>query len=256
MKRLILATATTFFVAACGSAASAGTTQASPSPSGANAFRGGAAGQLVQINPQTLIISGPNGDTTITYTSSTTVTKTRTAALTDITLGSCVAITGRKDVSGAVTATAVRLSPKPASGCAAPRVAPSPGPGASPRPSFSPRPGAANLAVVAGEVTGVSGTSVTVLSLTGTSQTITVPAAATVITTSAASLTDLQTGQCLSAAGPRDASGNVQANSLTITPAGPSGTCATRVGRGGGGGLGGGGLGGGGGGGLAPPSGA
>lgn len=59
---------------------------------------------------------------------------------------------------------------------------------------------------------------------------------------------DLQTGECLSATGSKDAAGNVQATSLAITPAGPSGTCTSRLGGGGRGGFGGGGFG--------PPAGA
>jgi len=272
MKRLIpiLATATTFFVAACGNAATAGTAATSPSP-GARAGaanRGGAAGQLVQINPQMLIITGPSGDTTISYTAATTVSRTSNGGLADIAVGTCVVATGRKDANGAITATSVRVSPKPTGGCAAPAGGPGFGPGASPRPSFSPRPsstprpsGFANLSIVAGEVTAVSGSAVTVLSATGatgttgtTSQTISVPSAATVTKTGTASLSDLQTGQCLTAVGPKDSSGNVQASSLVISPAGPSGTCNTRVGRGGGGGFGGFGGGGGSGapGGVAP----
>jgi hypothetical protein len=37
----------------------------------------------------------------------------------------------------------------------------------------------------------------------------------------------LRAGECLRANGPRDPAGVVQATSITISPAGPSGTCAT-----------------------------
>jgi hypothetical protein len=238
---LILAASTVGLVAvACGSAATAANT-ASPSPSagrgGAAQFRNGASGQLVQLNGQTLILTGPSGDLTVTFSGTTTFTRTSTAVLADIVPGVCITATGQKDSTGLLTATTVRLSPKTASGCAAAgRFGPnaSPPAGASPRPTPSGQPA---MAFVSGEVTGAAGISITVLTTTSGSQTITVPTTAAVTTTFVAASTDLRTGECLLATGARDAAGNVQATSITITPAGPSGTCVTGFGgRGGGGG--------------------
>ena len=221
--------AAAFMLAACGSAASAAKT--SPSPSGANAFRNGASGQLVQVNGQTLILTGPNGDTTVTVTATTTYTKTSIAALGDIIKGTCIVANGQKDpTSGAVTATNVRISPKAAAGCATPGFGPGTNPGATPPANTTPRPtpsGQANLAFVTGEVTAVSGPSVTVKAAAGSSQTFTVASAATITDTADVTAAALQNGQCLRANGTRDAAGNVQATSVTITPAGPSGTCTT-----------------------------
>ena len=219
-----------FMLAACGSGASAAKT--SPSPSAGNAFRNGASGQLVQINGQTLILTGPNGDTTVTVTATTTYTKTLVASLADITKGACIAANGQKDpTSGAITVTNVRISPKSAAGCAArsfaPGATPVPPVNATPRPSPS---GQANAAFVTGEVTAASGTSVTVKTDTTSSQKITVAAAATITDTAEVTPAALQNGQCLRANGPRDSTGNVQATSITITPAGPSGTCTTGTG--------------------------
>jgi hypothetical protein len=227
-------------LAACGSPASAAKT--SPSPSGNNALRNGASGQLVQVSGETLIITGPNGDTTVTVAASTTYTKTSIATLADILKGTCIVANGQKDpTSGAVTATNVRLSPKTASACAAPSFGPGAGPGATPPAGASPRPtpsGQANAAFVAGEVTAVSGTSVTVKTAASGNQTISVAAAATITATADVTIAALQNGQCLRANGTTDAAGNVQATSVTITPAGPSGTCT--AGGGGRGGFGGG----------------
>ena len=135
-----------------------------------------------------------------------------------------------KDTTGLITATTVRLAPKGAAGCTAGGFTTGPAAGASPRPSPSPRPtpsGQANLSIVSGEVTAVSGTSITVLSPTNISQTIAVPTTAAVTLSSSATAAALQVGQCLRAAGPIDATGTVQATALTITPAGASGTCST-----------------------------
>lgn len=236
-RSLPLVAVAAFVLAACGSPASAAKT--SPSPSGGNAFRNGASGQLVQVNGQTLILSGPNGDTTVTVTATTTYTKTSIATLADITKGSCIVANGQKDAaSGAITATNVRVSPKTATGCAVRPFAPGATPGATPPADATPRPSPSaqpNAAFVTGEVTAASGTSVTVKTAAGNSQTITVASAATITDTADVTAAALQNGQCVRANGARDAAGNVQATSVTITPAGPSGTCTTGGGFGRGG---------------------
>jgi len=245
MKRSMVLVAVMLGVvaAACGSAATASNgASTSPSPGrGGAQFRNGAAGQLVQINGQTLIVTGPSGDLTVTTSTSTTFTRTSTAVLADIVPGLCILATGQKDSTGILTATTVRLSPKGANGCtAAGRFGPnaSPPAGASP-PQTSPRPtpsGLPPMAFVSGEVTAATGISITVLTTASGSQTITVPTTAAVTTTVVASASDLRIGECLRATGARDSAGNVQATTITITPAGPSGTCVTGFGGGGGGG--------------------
>ena len=90
------------------------------------------------------------------------------------------------------------------------------------------------MAFVSGEVTGAAGISITVLTTTAGSQTITVPTTAAVTTTVVSSAADLRTGECVRATGAPDSTGNVLATSITITPAGPSGTCVTGFGGGGG----------------------
>jgi hypothetical protein len=194
----------------------------------------------VQVNGQALILTAPTGDVTVTVSTTTTFTRTSTAVLADIVPGVCILATGQKDAAGALTATTVRLSPKVSGGCAAAgRFGPnaSPPAGALPRPTPSGQPA---IALVSGEVTAAKGISITVLTTTSGSQTITVPTIAAVTTTVVAAATDLRTGECLRATGARDAAGTVQATSITITPAGPSGTCVTGLGGGGFGGRGGG----------------
>ncbi|MGH7762684.1 MAG: hypothetical protein ACREOY_14915 [Candidatus Dormibacteraceae bacterium] len=245
MNRALVVTVAAIGLAAvaCGSPATAANT-ASPSPSsgrgGAQFRNNGASGQLVQVNGQTLILTGPSGDLTVSYSATTTFTRTSTAVLADIVPGVCILATGQKDAAGALTATTVRLSPKPAAGCAAAgRIGPntSPPAGATPRPTASGQPA---MAFISGEVSAAAGISITVLTTTSGSQTITVPTTAAVTTTVVAAPTDLRTGECLRATGARDAAGSVQATTITIMPAGPSGTCVTRIGGGGFGGRGGG----------------
>ena len=232
MKRTLMvmfATASVLAVAACGGASAAGSST-SPSPGGGGQARNGAAGQLVQINGPTLILTAAAGDVTVTYTNTTTFTKTSAAVLADVVPGQCLVASGQTDSAGILTATTVRLSPKSSTGCGAGGQL---GPNASPRASASPRPtpsGPPQMPFVAGEVTHASGTSITVLTAASGSEVINVPTTAAVTRTSAASSTDLQTGECLRANGTRDSAGAVQATTIAITPAGPSGTCATGAG--------------------------
>jgi hypothetical protein len=78
-----------------------------------------AQGQLVQVNGQTLILTGTSGDITVTFGGTTSFNRTSTAVLADIVPGICVVATGPKDAAGALTAMTVRLSPKLSSGCGA-----------------------------------------------------------------------------------------------------------------------------------------
>lgn len=232
MNRMIvvIGVAAVVGVAACGSGAKAANSSASPTPDRGTVNRNGAAGQLVQINGQTLILTGAAGDITVTFSGTTTFTRMSTAVLADIVPGLCMVATGQKDSAGALSAMTVRLSPKLSSGCGSGQfVPPNQSPGGSPRPVPSGQPAAA---FVSGEVTAATGTSITVLTGASGTQTITVPTTANVTRTSSAAATDLRTGECLRANGARDSAGAVAATSITITPAGPSGTCATGLGGG------------------------
>jgi hypothetical protein len=225
---VLLAVVAVVGVAACGGSARAAGSTASPTPDRTGQARNGAAGQLVQINGQSLILTGATGDITVTFSGTTSFTRTSTAVLADVVPGVCVVATGQKDAAGALTAMTVRLSPKVSSGCGAGQVGPNqPAAGSSPRPTPSGQPA---MAFVSGEVTAASGVSITVLTAAGGAQTITVPTTASVTRTSSASSTELRAGECLRANGARDSAGTVAATSITITPAGPSGTCATGFG--------------------------
>jgi hypothetical protein len=226
-------------LAGCGTASASGSA-AKPSPSPSARVRNGAQGELVQIKGTTLVLNATAGDVTVSYDTTTTFVKTSTGTFADIVKGKCVVATGQKDAAGAVTASAVRLTDKVNGACSlgqggpggpggGPGVGASPNPARSPRPNASPRP--ANLAFVAGEVTAVAGTTVTVNSATGGSQTVTVPTTVQVSRSAVAAATDLALHQCIAANGPRDAAGIVAARTVQIVPAGPSG-CFTGTGRG------------------------
>jgi hypothetical protein len=241
----------TLALAACGNTAAATSSGASPSPS-ANARRGGGtAGQLVRITGTNLLVNATTGDVSVAVGTSTTLSRTRTGTVADITNGSCVTATGTKDAGGALTAATVLLSPAVNGSCAAPGAfggngggRPSPQPGGTPRPTPSGTP----PAFVRGQVTAVSGTAVTLNDTAGAATTITVPTTVRVAVSQPITSADLAVGDCVVANGQKDSSGTVQARSVNVVPPGPSG-CGSGAGGGFGGFGGRGGFGGGGGGG-------
>ena len=226
-------------LAACGAAASAGSSTPRASASPRFGGRNGASGELVQMNGTTLVLNSQTGDVTVVYASSTTFQRTSTGTFADIVSGKCMTATGQKDAAGTLTASTVRLVDKVGGACssgAGPRA------GGPPTPRPSPPAGRPNFSFAAGEVKAVSGTAVTVVDSTGTTQTVTVPTTVRVSKSSPAAASDLALHECIAASGTRDSSGKVTARAISIVPAGPSG-CAI---CGGGGGLGPGGPGGGG----------
>jgi hypothetical protein len=238
IQLLMLAGASLFVLAACGGAAVASSSAtAQPGASLNPSARSGASGQLVQINGQTLIVSNTNGDTNVSYTSSTTIQRTSTGTVADVVAGSCAVVTGTKDSAGAIAATSVRLSSKVTNACATPAGGPGRGtgaPAARPSPAVTPNP---NLAFVSGQVTSVNGTQMVIQPASGAAQDVSVPTTVRVSVVQAGSATDLAVGECVAANGPKSSSGTVQASAITISPATGSGTCSPggRGGFGGGG---------------------
>jgi hypothetical protein len=228
-------------LAACG-------TTSSGAPAGYGGFRNGdlTDGSLVSLSGSSLVLSTSSGDVTVDFTSSTPISETGTGSVSDITVGSCITATG-SDATGTITANRVTVSPEVNGSCPATSVAGgNPGGFGGQRPNFTfgPRPSGGftpNFGSVRGAVTTVSGSAVTVQPTSGSSQSITVPSTATVSTTTTGSTSDLVSGACVAAVGPKSSSGTVTAGSLLIEPAGPSG-CFT--GGSGFGGFGGGGFGG------------
>ena len=214
--------------AGCGGGASAAASATGSASPGRSAFRNGAAGQLVQINGEALILTAATGDVTVNITSATIFTRTSNAVLADIVPGLCIAATGQKDSAGLLTATTVRLSPRSATGCTAGQFRLGTLTGASPRPAPS---GGEAAPFVRGQVTAVTGTSVKVLSADpAVTESIIVPTTAAITESSMVTAADLQTGECLRAAGAKNSSGAVQATVVIISPPGASGVCATGFG--------------------------
>lgn len=217
-------------VVACGqtSATASGGPSGSGSPSGAagRGPRNGASGELVQLGADTLVLSGPNGDSTVRVTTNTTYVRTSTGTVADIAPGACIAASGSRDSSGALAVASVRVSSPVSGSCptpAAPRALPSGSPLGAPRQG-------GERSSLRGEVTAVAGTAVTVAVTGGQPTVINVPTTVRVGKTTLVTASDLVVGTCLLAVGPRSASGVVTARAISIVPAGPSG-CASGGGR-------------------------
>jgi DUF4097 and DUF4098 domain-containing protein YvlB len=241
-SRILMLCGATLLVAGCGSAATAATSSPTPSTAGRGAFGGGVSGQLVQMSGQTLTLSTTSGDVTVTYASTTPITQASTGVSADIIAGTCVAVVGTKDSTGAVTATSVRLTQPVNGACVSGNGIRGGGGGFGARPSGAPRPSGVptpnpNTAIVSGLVTAVNGTSVTVQPTTGAITTVTVPTTVTVNESQPATASDLAVDDCLLARGAKNSAGVIAATALTIEPATSNGTC-TVVGRGGFGGFG------------------
>ncbi|TNC21637.1 DUF5666 domain-containing protein [Amycolatopsis alkalitolerans] len=239
IRRTVLAAAggvLALTLAACGSSGNT-VAPAAPAPaSGAkSAPRGPAAsGTIAAVAASSIEVQNPsNGQVTVKFSGSTTFTDRIPAALSDVTAGSCVVVTG---TGTPVAAKTVEISTAANGTCAPGGVGMRPGNGGT-RPSRlsgAARPsGAARGAF--GKVTAVSGTGFTVEQdnrQTGATTTVqvTVDSATTYTKSSAANSSALKVGECAIATGQADDTGAVAAKTISVSQAGPNG-CQTFGGR-------------------------
>jgi hypothetical protein len=250
VKGIIVVGVAAAALAACGGIAggSPASTAARTSPSpGAAGLANAVFGQVTNVAAGKLTVNGQGGDATVAYDSSTSVLQSGTGALTDAVPGSCVMATGTADAAGAVTATTFQVQLNMNGNCNTPPAGfggagASPRPGASARPNRSPFPGQspgvgggapANLTVVRGKVSAVSGNVVTVQPDTGAAVTVTVPSTVSVTRLVNSTTARLAVGECVTATGQRTSSGTVQARNILISAPGPNG-CTRAGGIGGG----------------------
>ncbi len=268
-----LAVGAVLALAGCGSStpSSASTPKATSSaPARQGGFGGGAggaagggtSGQIAAVNGQTLQVQDNSSQTAVTYSSSTTISKTASVALSDVTVGSCVTAVSApssSSSSASAAATTVAISQPVNGSCStgfgrASGARPSGAPTA--RPSFRPtnrpsnRPsggfgGGSFTAPTTGQVTAVSGTTITVDALDfqtqkTASKTVTVDSSTKYTEEQAATASAITVGECVTARGQADDTGTVAATALTVSDP-VNGSCSTGFGfgqRGSGGGTG------------------
>lgn len=231
--------------------ASAGAAQRAPRP--------GVTGEIAAIEKTTLQVQdGNNGQTAVTYTSKTAFTQAGPAALADVTVGACVAVTRADSGSSAtpsagpsttVAAGRVTISSPvdgvcaggfgggQASGRGTGRVRPSGAP-ASQNGAFGGFGGFGGFGAN-GQVTSVSATGFTVKntlrpgaaasnsSADNAATAVTVSATTVLTKPKAATAAALKVGECVTALGASDSTGAVTATAITIRAADANG-CGTR----------------------------
>jgi hypothetical protein len=260
------------------STAAAGTPAPSSSAAGQRAGAGArgpaASGEIAAVSGTTLQVQSTSSQTAVTWSASTTFTKSVPATLA---AGDCVTVSGTPGSgTDAITATSVRVvstsgtctldrtgraggangtpRPRPSGGFGGTRPSGAPGGGAG--PSGTPGGGGRDFATVFGSVTSVSGSNVVVSGTLRTggrfggatppatpsasAVTVTLGSAASVLTTAKATGADAKVGTCATATGKADSTGTVAATAIGLSPKGADGcTAGFGAGRFPGGGIGG-----------------
>ncbi len=200
-------------------------TTTSPAPAGAEARVSGliasVAGNSIQVTKE------DNSTAAVNFTSTTKVTETTPAALTDVTSGSCVTVrpTGEAQGGQPVVAASVKVSPSVNGACPAKPAGQGSGPGSStPAPPGSPAPAPApKPAPVRGSVASVSGNTINVTGTDpsgNTTQTAVTVDDKTKYSKQAAATTDaIAQGKCVWARGTMDNGGALQATSINVRQA-------------------------------------
>lgn len=199
-----------------GSTTAPTTSGSSPGPKVAGKSR--AMGLITAVTGSTLAVSGKNGTATVGFSSATKISEVTPAALTDVTVGSCVSVRPARGTSpapnGSVTAAAVLLSASKDGQCftGARKAAGSP----TAAPSGTPaRHG------LRGTVSSVGGNTLVVTTADGTASPTTVDLSDT--TTYAkrtpAGVQAIAQGKCVTAQGNTDSSGTLQAEVIGLRPA-------------------------------------
>lgn len=201
-------------------------------------------GKVAAVQGSTAQVQGADGQTAVSWTSSTNFTQQVTGALADVKVGACVMVmssAAATDDAAAVAASTVRITPASDDGtCEA-----GPGGAGGPRgerpegmptdrptdlPSGMPDGGPGGFGgFVSGEVTAVSATGFTVDAVAPgsedtTSRTVTVSGDTAFTTTATATAADVKVGVCVTTRGDTDDTGAVTATSMQISEA-ADGTC-------------------------------
>lgn len=247
LPHLVLFGALGLALAACGGGSS---TASDGAPSGApNANPGppGTTGTIAAVAATSFEVQSPRaGQVTVDFSGTTAITRTAKGSAADLAVGDCVVVT--PDMASGnppgtatepVVAASVTVSPGSAQGCRPGMAFGGGGADAGARPSGGPRPSGANGAGggrrgrgTFGTVSAVSAGGFTVQETSGTATVTTSPSTA-YLKTQAADKSALVVGQCATAVGQADSTGQVAASAISVRAPGPNG-CAGTGGRQGG----------------------
>jgi hypothetical protein len=216
---LLRLAAVALLCAACGGGATAPATGATSKATPATrSSRNIVRGEVVQVKDGRVTLTTNGVDTDFSFSPSTIVKQEQDAALTEATVGSCVFGIGKRTAPDLVTASQVVLGDHGPNGC---------------------RQGSGgavdHLGVAGGQVTAIDGDIYTVASNAGP-QRFQVTLHTKVVRLVDAPTSSLAVGQCVTARGPVNASGEVMASNVVISPSTASGCFATSGGQSGSGG--------------------
>jgi len=260
--------ATALALAACGGSSSASSAPATTAPvshaSSTPTTIPGASGSIAAITGTSLEVQNAStGQTTVTYTPTTTFTQTVPGSLSDVVVGGCISAfsiptqgasssaTTTPSATAPVDATTVSITQPVNGSCrggfGGGFTRPAGGSGQFPGSSSGTTPGGGTRAPGAarrgfrdgasGTVTAVSGPTITVQEVNPrtkvtTTRTVVVGTTTTFEQVISAQATDLAVGLCVRAVGPADSTGAVTATSIGISTPGPNGCAAGFAGRG------------------------
>ena len=197
----------------------------------------GASGKVAAVAGRTAQVQGMQGQVAVSWTASTSFTKEVSAALADVEVGSCVAVSSADQATSgsatpptAVTAGTVRIT-QPVDGSCGPSRGPGAGTDSGPQlggtppsgaPSGGPRPQVRAIGGAVGEVTAVAATGFTVSSQVPgsddrTTVTVTVGGGTTYTRTAAGAASDVKVGVCVQAQGTTDDTGAVTAKTIAVS---------------------------------------
>jgi hypothetical protein len=257
-------------LAACSGTATAG---GSPQPSASGGQgqtqdrqgRAGVSGLIAYAKDDLLQVQGDSEQTAVRYTADTTVRRTTTVEASTIAVGDCIVAVTAQDADSAtsLTVTAVEADGTCSTGfgggqgrggqngdqagmpTGAPSGAPSdgqgggmPAPGDGVAPSGAPgsQGGQGFGTFTSGQVTAVSGSTLTVKTTSADAQsstaTVALGSATTVSATVDAKTSDIAVGLCVTAMGKADDKGGYDATSLTLSDPASDGTCSSGFGLG------------------------
>ena len=177
--------------------------------------RRGANGTIASFNGDTLTLTTSQGQVTVNISSTTTIDKTIVGAVSDLSQGDFVTINGSPDSSGNINATSIMMR----QGQPPTEVTPGNG-GSTTTPNGSFPGGNTRGQMTIGTINTINGNSFTVTTVAQGQMTVNIGSDTIIQKTVSGTESDLQIGISISAMGPTDANGDVNATSISIRPPG------------------------------------
>lgn len=206
--------------AACGGTTTGSAASSSGSPP-AGPPRGTVAGTVTSFDGTTLILSTRSGGTVkISTSASTVVMKIQAASVSDILPNDRVVVAGPSSGAGSVTATAIVLANPSSSAGGGGFGAPGSRRGYPRRATPRPAPSGGARRGVAGTVSFIQGSTLTVKTAAGSSVQVVTTPSTTVSQTVGAALSDITAGEVCRVSGTKNADGSYRAIRIVIGAAG------------------------------------